>query len=283
MPPSLASPRRDRPALLHGTRVPQVYRRALALDWSRALRTHKLASFILKHDGDSDSDSEGEAERPPAKTGASGTAGATTRAHSAPPARLSMGGAALALTFGRHVQRRAEMQREYRSRAYGPDGERATGGARLASFTGGGAAGADVPGGKRQENRSELIDVAEVLRRHAPLLYRTFDGYASMDSKGDVASMAYNSYKIFITDCEVRCLIAGPYALDSPQHLTGVPAFVAACAHGATRPHAPLRSACVRVGSLRVRYGPSDPRPHPLFPVATARHCRLVPVRLGAL
>ena len=39
--------------------------------------------------------------------------------------------------------------------------------------------------------------------RHAPLIYRTFDGYASMDSNGDVASMAYNSYKIFITDCEV--------------------------------------------------------------------------------
>ena len=38
------------------------YEKAFSRDWSRALRAHKLAAYIMKHDAEGDSDDEGEAD-----------------------------------------------------------------------------------------------------------------------------------------------------------------------------------------------------------------------------
>ena len=42
---------------------------------------------------------------------------------------------------------------------------------------------------------AELVEIGDILKKYVHLLYRCFDGYASFDSKGDVDSISYNSYK----------------------------------------------------------------------------------------
>ena len=107
--------------------TPACYERAFSFDWSRALRAHKLAAYIMKNDAEGDSDDEDE----------------------------------VADEHGNKLE------------------------------SGGGA------------DDSELIEVGNVLWKHHQLIYRCFDAYASGDSKNNIDSITYNSFKDFVDDCDL--------------------------------------------------------------------------------
>lgn len=100
--------------------TPEMWERAFSLDWSRALRSHKLASFIMRHD-DGDSDDEDDDHQNDVADAVCATRGA--------------------------------------------------------------------------DEDTEIVEVGSALWKHHLLLYRTFDAYASLDTKSGISGITYNAYK----------------------------------------------------------------------------------------
>ena len=165
--------------------TPAVYEKAFALDWSRALRTHKLAAFILKNDdGDSDDDWD--------DNGGGGASG-------------NGGGAGTSETFympGLRTAQRAATpfrieQREEHERNKDPDADDARdllnwGRDRRAQME-------EVDDGPHDE--AEIVELGKVLFANVAVVYRAFDWYASADPNSNIRSIGYNAYKAFIDDC----------------------------------------------------------------------------------
>ena len=112
----------------------EVYEAAFSLDWSRALRSHRLAEWILKHDDGDGEDSDDDDDE---------------------------------------------------------------------GMEGGGESG-------------EIIEVGNILWRHHRMLYAAFDCYASIDSKGDVTSITYSAFKLFVQD--IKLAITGSAHCDSADY-----------------------------------------------------------------
>ena len=183
--------------------TPEVVERAFALDWSRALRTHKLASFIVKNDdGESDEDEEAAAPDARASSAATGSGDGAVASDGDGAGDGAGDGTGDGEVASDGAGDGAVQATE------GVDGGTTSGAANSTSSGAGGGTSSGTVGGAAGGAGSGagltiLEEVAEVLVRNAPLIYRTFDIYASSDSKLALTEIGYNAFKLFVQDCSL--------------------------------------------------------------------------------